>query len=332
MKGVIMKFFVTICFTILLCIGSVFAQWEYWEANELPTASADTAWHYEQEADGGTITYSTIIDDPDIEGNKLLQFSEPDGANRETFANNWDANPSIGATLVFRMKALEVGTYNRDWDIYLYNGVCRERLVSNSGTEVKFDKSKAAITFDTSDWHIYRLTIVEDQIELFIDEDPLSYVLTTGEASEGNLFRFGDLGSSSIGTLYDWIAWNVSGPYPPGEGDPLPSELTGLPAAVRQISSVMPEQFELSQNFPNPFNPVTEITFQVQKASNIEINVYNLNGQLICNLVNEVKNIGTHSVKWNGTDNNGKAVPSGVYIYTMKADNYSTSKKMTLIR
>ena len=112
----------------------------------------------------------------------------------------------------------------------------------------------------------------------------------------------------------------------------MPSELTGLPAAVRQISSVMPEQFELSQNFPNPFNPVTEITFQVQKASNIEINVYNLNGQLICNLVNEVKNIGTYSVKWNGTDNNGKAVPSGVYIYTMKADNYSTSKKMTLIR
>ncbi|MEJ2545276.1 MAG: hypothetical protein P8Y99_14505, partial [Calditrichaceae bacterium] len=251
-----MKFFVTICFTVFFCIGSLFAQWEYWEANELPIASSDTAWHYEQEDDGGTITYSTIIDDPDITGNKLLQFSETEGPPQETFRNNWEADPTIGATLVFRMKALEVGTYDRDWDIYLYNSVCRERLVSNSGAEIKFDKSKAAISFNTSDWHIYRLTIIEDEIELFIDEDTLSYLITTGETNEENLFRFGDLGSSTIGTLYDWIAWNVDGAYPPEQGDALPSELTGLPTAIEKIGSITPERFELSQNFPNPFNPV----------------------------------------------------------------------------
>jgi len=107
-----------IVFLFLFTINA-FAQWEYWEANELPTASADTAWHFEQEADGATITFSTIIDDPDIAGNKLLQFDEPNGADRETFANNWEADASTGATLVFRMKALQVGTYNRDYDVFI---------------------------------------------------------------------------------------------------------------------------------------------------------------------------------------------------------------------
>ncbi len=329
-----MKFFVTICFTSIFCVASLFAQWEYWEANELPDTTG-TPWVFEAEA--GVVTFSSIIDDPEIEGNKLLQFASTASPRDEVFRYLWNAEVETGATLVIRMKAIGDGNYDRDWDIYIQNGVYRERCIASNSNRIKFDKSGQETSDfgkDLSEWHIYRFTLIADVLDLFIDEDPLSYLTGTasGDADGGNYFQFGDNGGDTYGTIYDWIAWDVSGAYPPGEGDPLPSELTGLPAAIRQISSVMPEQFELGQNFPNPFNPETEITFQVQKASNIEINVYNLNGQLICNLVNEVKSIGTYSVNWNSKDNNGKEVPSGVYIYTMKADNFSTSKKMTLLK
>ena len=334
MKGVIMKYFVTMFFALIICVGNLFAQWNVWDGSTLPMDSINTSWYWgEWDPDAPAAPlYSTIIDDPDITGNKILKFEEPNGSGKETFRVDWEADPTTGATLVFRAKALNAGSFNRDIDLYVHNGQYRERLVSNNGTELKLNKSGVSTAYDISDWHIFRLTIVEDQIELFIDEEELSWLVAGGEAHTDNLFLFGDNGSATIGMLWDWMIWDVSGAYPPGQGDPLPAELTGLPAAIKQISSNLPGQFELNQNYPNPFNPSTEITFKVQKISNIEINVYNLNGQLIRNLVNEEKNIGTYSVNWNGLDSNGKAMPSGVYFYAMKADGYNISKKMTLIR
>ncbi len=329
-----MKYFVKISFTLIFCISSLSAQWEYWEANELPDTTG-TPWVFDAEA--GVVTFSSIIDDPEIEGNKLLRFASTASPRDEVFRYLWNAEVETGATLVIRMKAIGDGNYDRDWDIYIQNGVYRERCIAENSNIIKFNKSGQQISDfgkDLSEWHIYRITLIEDVLDLFIDEDPLGYLTANGpgDADGGNYFQFGDNGKETYGTIYDWIAWDVSGAYPPGEGDPLPSELTGLPAAIRQISSVMPEQFELGQNYPNPFNPSTEINFKVQKITNVEISIYNLNGQLVCNLVNEEKNIGIYTVTWNGLDSNGKAVPSGVYFYTMKADNYHTSKKMTLIR
>jgi len=109
----------------------------------------------------------------------------------------------------------------------------------------------------------------------------------------------------------------------------------GFSKPVAQIetgTSVIPHEFSLDQNYPNPFNPTTTIQYQLPKDATVEISIYNMEGQQIRSLVNEFASIGIHSVEWNGRDDFGKEVASGVYLYRMKAADYVMSRKLTLIK
>jgi len=88
-----------------------------------------------------------------------------------------------------------------------------------------------------------------------------------------------------------------------------------------------PTDFKLHQNFPNPFNNSTLIQFQLPESSHVLLNVYNISGQLLSQLVNEFKQAGNHAMVFSG-DN----YPSGLYIYHLKADNKILRKKMTLLK
>jgi len=89
---------------------------------------------------------------------------------------------------------------------------------------------------------------------------------------------------------------------------------------------------ELQGNYPNPFNPETTIRYSVKETSPVTIEVYNLKGQLIRTLVNEVKTAGNYSVVWNGRDSHNQPVSSGVYFYKMNAGKYSSTKKMIMMK
>jgi hypothetical protein len=89
---------------------------------------------------------------------------------------------------------------------------------------------------------------------------------------------------------------------------------------------------ELKNNFPNPFNPETTIAYSVKEASPVSIEIYNVKGQLVKTLVNDAKEAGNHSVTWKGTDNNGRSVSSGIYYYKMIAGQYSSTKKMIMMK
>jgi len=89
---------------------------------------------------------------------------------------------------------------------------------------------------------------------------------------------------------------------------------------------------ELFNNYPNPFNPETTIRYSVKETCPVTIEVYNLKGQLVRTLVNEVKTAGNYSVVWNGRDNNNQPVSSGVYFYKMNTGKYSSTKKMILMK
>lgn len=96
-----------------------------------------------------------------------------------------------------------------------------------------------------------------------------------------------------------------------------------------------PKAFELSQNYPNPFNPVTCIRFAVgktQSPSHISLKIYNLCGQLVRTLVDEEKIPGTYTVTWDGKNNSGKEVASGIYFYQLKSKNFNETKRMVLIK
>ncbi len=88
----------------------------------------------------------------------------------------------------------------------------------------------------------------------------------------------------------------------------------------------------LAGNYPNPFNPMTTISYSVKNTSPVSIDVYNLKGQKVKSLVSESKTAGTHSVIWNGLDENSKPVSSGVYFYKMTAGDYTSTQKMMLMK
>ncbi len=88
----------------------------------------------------------------------------------------------------------------------------------------------------------------------------------------------------------------------------------------------------LSKNYPNPFNPETTINFSINEPGKVELNVYNIKGQLVKTLVNDFRSSGSHSVVWHGKNNNNKSVASGVYFYRIKTDNYTKTHKAILMK
>ena len=98
----------------------------------------------------------------------------------------------------------------------------------------------------------------------------------------------------------------------------------------REIS--LPNKITLYPNYPNPFNPLTSITYDIESNSHVKVNIANVKGNHIKYLINEYQFSGTHSVLWNGRDDNGNPVPSGIYFYTMAVNKYRKSNKMILMK
>lgn len=91
-------------------------------------------------------------------------------------------------------------------------------------------------------------------------------------------------------------------------------------------------QTALLGNYPNPFNPNTTIRFSLKDNAPVSVEIYNHKGQKIKTLVNEAKEAGTHSATWNGTDENGLSVASGIYYFKMNSGKFSSTKKMILMK
>jgi len=94
----------------------------------------------------------------------------------------------------------------------------------------------------------------------------------------------------------------------------------------------VPVAYNLNQNFPNPFNPTTTISFSIPKSSNVELKVYNILGRQVKTLVSGAYDAGNYSVVWDATDTNGNLVSNGVYFYTIRAADYSLTRKMLFMK
>ena len=111
-------------------------------------------------------------------------------------------------------------------------------------------------------------------------------------------------------------------------------EIEVIPGGVGVDENVLPlhKSFYLSQNYPNPFNPKTTISFSIPKESKVEISIYNIKGQKVSTLAKRDFEKGIHRVTWDGKDNIGKLVSSGIYFYKMETDNFSEIKKAILLK
>jgi hypothetical protein len=112
-------------------------------------------------------------------------------------------------------------------------------------------------------------------------------------------------------------------------GESIPVNAKGDGSVALEL---IPMQYALYQNFPNPFNPVTEIQFDIPDISTVELVVYNLMGQEVRRLVNGEIQAGYHRIVWNGLNAQGEPVSTGVYIYSLTSPSFHSTKKMVLLK
>jgi hypothetical protein len=108
--------------------------------------------------------------------------------------------------------------------------------------------------------------------------------------------------------------------------------LTEQDAGGYEMVAGIPTHYELGLNIPNPFNPITQIAYQLPKAGEVSLKIYNIRGQVVRTLVNEFKQAGIHEVVWDGRNNAGYDVASGIYLYRMKSGDFSAARKMVLLK
>ena len=143
-----------------------------------------------------------------------------------------------------------------------------------------------------------------------------------GAASEAPLLTFeADLGNHGEQTLtLDYTLWNAS-------GEPIESATLSL-----EIDNLLPKQYVLHQNYPNPFNPVTTIRYELPRPAKTVLLVYNIVGQQVVRLVDELLSPGYHQTIWDGRDQAGRQVASGIYIVRLTTPVWSRTMKMVLLK
>lgn len=113
-------------------------------------------------------------------------------------------------------------------------------------------------------------------------------------------------------------------------------DLSGKLNAVNRVDvgafDLKPAVFDLEQNKPNPFNPSTTIAFQLPEAGKVTLSIYNILGQEVQRLVNDFRDAGRHTVVWNGKDELGRQVASGLYVYRLESTAGVQTRRMMLLK
>lgn len=140
------------------------------------------------------------------------------------------------------------------------------------------------------------------------------------------------------GTLTPELPYDIVGnprPNPPGSNPDMGAYESTLgtpnePVSVSNVST--PTEYQLSQNYPNPFNPTTTISYELPEQSAVSLTVYDIRGQEITTLQNGAKPPGNYEVQWNGLNESGSPVSTGVYFARLQAGDYNKTIKMVLLK
>ena len=182
----------------------------------------------------------------------------------------------------------------------------------------------------------YQVVFYDDEygytMEILIPWASLNAVVPMGAGDEVGLnIQINDFDVPEERGFYDWrnLWFNSSWCDPTNFGllELSAMEITGIPTAIDLFSNSIPESFELRQNYPNPFNPATTIEYSLAKQSHVTLDVYNLLGEHVASLVNQMKAPGLHTVTFDAAH-----LTSGVYIYKLMVEDKAFTKKMVLTK
>jgi len=118
------------------------------------------------------------------------------------------------------------------------------------------------------------------------------------------------------------------------EADNAPFSITidGANALSAYLEGLLPDVFALHQNYPNPFNPVTTLRYDLPEDALVNINIYDMLGRQVKTLINHTQGAGYRSLIWDATNDYGKPVSAGIYLYQIHAGEYMQTKKMVLLK
>ena len=117
-----------------------------------------------------------------------------------------------------------------------------------------------------------------------------------------------------------------------GNGGTVSDDFTVSVEAVSVDSEQIPLQFAFHQNYPNPFNPVTTLRYELPENGLVTITIYDMLGKQEKTLINQTQDAGYKSIIWDGTNEYGKPVSAGIYLYQIQAGDYISTKKMGLLK
>jgi len=203
--------------------------WKVYAANQVPLSSDPAFVASNTSGSADTNTFNTIMEDPDIPGNNLLEEITNVSDARYMFRYTFPENPTAELTIVGRFRGIS-GEYDRVMEIDMDHGGFRERLYVNTDSSFRLQEAGLIDTLDAGvlGWHLYRLTKTGDSVNFYLDEnpEPVATVKTPTVSATNNYFRFGDGNSSiTLGAYVDWIIWDESGAYAPGRGNYIPDSL-----------------------------------------------------------------------------------------------------------
>ncbi len=127
-----------------------------------------------------------------------------------------------------------------------------------------------------------------------------------------------------------WFAWNDA--RSGGSNVYLTGYVHSTTDVGEEDAALLPDNFTLRQNYPNPFNPTTQISFTLPRAERVSLMVYNIAGQRVRLLIDGQLSSGVHTIEWDGRDDQGFTVSSGIYLYRLSGAKLSASRKMTLLK
>ena len=129
----------------------------------------------------------------------------------------------------------------------------------------------------------------------------------------------------------DWLVFATD-----GQDTTMSDEIRSLFIDARPLLSIdesmVPEAFALHQNYPNPFNPTTTINYDIPESQIVSIMIYDVMGREVRTLINEFQEVGYRTIRWDATDNLGRSVSAGMYIYTIQAGDFRQVRKMVLLK
>lgn len=290
---------------------------------------------------GSTGLQITSIDD--FEGDLTTRWWAPGSSGSTTgitaTGNSRAENDSIVNHLTGSNSSLEL---NYSWDPAATSWLIREHLSGGAPRDVTFNDTwiLQVYIFGDGSGNQFRFCVDDNtnfgghEVSIWYTIDWIGWKLVSWDLAAGETGTW--IGDGVLnGTLrYDsiqltWVPGN------PATGQLFFDDLRIVQetvAGVDEMTTTIPSGFTLAQNYPNPFNPVTRIDYTIPAFAFTNLSVYDLNGKLVRTLVNNTKSPGEYSVIWNGKNDNGIPVASGVYLYRLSSADFSQSRRMLYIK